>query len=290
MARRKTSKKNVRGKKRTKSTKTYQGRKRFARKRAPMVECKKNTTAVTEFNLTDQSISYWPAVSSFLHMDKGVNQDEFIGDSIFSKYISMKLNFKFPQNEYAIHNRYRVQLIHGWMTAPLAYSATPLNTYVPARGSVTKEELANTITARIDPAFNQVTDRMQFRDKEKTIYKVEGKQWLKTDRDGQIAHPQSTAVLVDGMTAEEYNIGGPPDIFKQLHWKPLRKVRLTRSSNGPEPSNSEFHYPNESWIPFVAVFTPDYGQITNHATPSQPPTENYFPKVEHCDCHWYSDS
>lgn len=266
----------------------YRQRRQVSRARAAHVETKKNTEPVSQFKLNNTQVSYWPSLKTFIEMFKGVDNDQFIGDTVFSKYISMKLNFTFPQENYSIRTRYRIQLIHGWMTAPLAFPPTRLAPDTgPERGTVTMEELIGTIVGRIDPAFNQALDRMQFREKEKRIYKIEGKQWLKCDRDGMIAHPQTTAVLVDGMTAEDYTVGGPPDIFKQLHWKPMREVRYTYSSGGGE---GEYWYPNESWIPFVAIFTPDYGQIVNHENPTQPPTDEYFPKVEVATCHWYTDS
>jgi hypothetical protein len=223
-------------------------------------------------------------------MEQGFANDQFVGDSVFSKYISMKVNFRWPHDEYAIHNQYRVQLIHGWTTAPLAYPSTTINDYTPERGSVTFDEINGTLNALVLPAFNQSTDVMTFREKEKPLYKIEGKQWIKPNRSNQIGHPQSTAILVDGLAVEDYQTGGPPDVFKQLHWKPMRKIRLQRTSNGPEPSNTEFHYPNESWIPFVAVYTPDYGNIVNNDQTGNPPTEEYFPRVQYSSCHWYTDS
>lgn len=276
--------KRMRGKKK----KAPRGNIAKSRARASLVECKKHQAAHPQLELTNSLISVWPEVRTFLNMQQGIGESQFIGNSIFSKYLSMKLQFNFPQEEFAVTGQYRIKLVHGWMTAPLAYSQAPLNPYVPDRDTCTEVEIYNTITSRCLPGFDNLDDVMKFRDKEKKIYRIEGSQWIKPNRANQIGHPQSSAVIVDGMEASDYIVGGPPKVLKQLHWKPMRKVRYTPTTGGA--GGTPFHYPNESWLPFVAIFTPDHNNLVNNASPLEPPTSAYFPKVQISSCHWYTDS
>lgn len=257
--------------------------------RAPIVECKKYEVQHDSFRLSESSSSVTPAVDAYLKMFQGLQNDQYVGNSIFSKYVSMKLEFSWPQENFAVTGQYRVQLIHGWVTAPLGYAKTPLNAYVPARNTVTEAEIEKTIAARVTEAFDSSTDIMEFRDKEKRLYKILGKQWLKPNRKNQIGAPQNSAVLVDGMSAEDYVIGGPPKVFKQLNWRTHHKVRLTNTFDST--TQTAFGYPNESnMIPFVVIYTPDHANLINNANPENPPSDDYLPNVRMSTCHWFTDS
>lgn len=260
------------------STKTYRGRRNFAAKRSLIVETKKNTEPLVQERLQEGSYSHFIPVSSFLRMNHGLETDQFLGDSIFSKYISMKLNFVFPRGQNVITNTYRIQIIHGWMTAPLSLDDSGVTSF--AKSTVSRAGIDSVVTNRIAPAFNQAADRMNFRDKQKTIYKVEGKKWVKLNRNGMIS---TSTLLAPGA-------GGPPDYFHQINWKPMRKVNLqysddTSSSLPPSP----YHYPNESWVPFVCIFTPDKDNLTN-PDPTKPMPDESRVLLQAMNCHWYSDS
>lgn len=261
----------------SKSVNTYRGRKKQSTiVRAPFVECKKNQDPLVSEYLSEGNFSTFLPVSTFTRMNRGVEDDQFIGDSVFSKYLSMKLNFKFPNGTYVITKPYRIQVIHGWMTAPFALDTSGL--YGPNKLSVSRAELDAIVAARVGPEFNQAVDRMNFRTKTKKIFRVEGKQWITADRDDQLNTPH----LVSN--------GGPADAFTQLNWAPMRKINLidssdTNSSLPPSP----FSYPNEGWIPFVCIYTPDKDNIS-WPEPTAPRKNESRVKIEEMNCHWYTDS
>ena len=76
--------------------------------RQPFVECKKNQDPLVQEKLSEGNFATFLPVSTFTRMNRGVEDDQFIGDSIFSKYISMKLNFQFPQGQNSILQPYRI--------------------------------------------------------------------------------------------------------------------------------------------------------------------------------------
>lgn len=258
-------------------------KKAMVKARTPIIETKKNVSGEASFPISRTAAGQFVAFRSFMDMSQGLQGDDMIGDSVFSKYVKMKLRFRFPRDEQSIRKNYRVQLIHGWMTAPFALSVDPVGApYTPARGNVTPEQLEQILAARIGNDFNATGDEMTFRDKEKRIYKILGKKWLKVDRQGQLGFPQ----MFGRYAAEtDHLIGGVPDITESVTFKPMRRVKYTYSN----PSGAtEFWYPNEAWIPFVCIYVPEY--LNTQAAPVGESQDDYQPKVTVNDAHWYSDS
>jgi len=290
----KTTRNNKRNNKRFKAKKStnprkYAGRKNFAAKRSFIVETKKNTELLVSERLQEGSFSHFIPISSFLRMNQGLDNDQFQGDDIFSKYISCKLNFVFPKGENQILDTYRIQVIHGWMTAPFALDTSGVSSY--ARDAVSRAQLDQIVAARVGTEWNQAVDRMNFRDKEKKIYKVEGKRWVTVNRTGQINNSGMTNwSRPDGTALVATPAGGPPDAYMRCDWKPMRKVTYTystdvNSSLPPVP----YHYPNEAWVPFICVYTPDKDNIVN-PDPTKPMPDESRVLLQSMNCHWYSDS
>ena len=136
-----------------------------AKSRAPLVECKKLTRGVQSgFINPAQYFTLFPQ-RSFLDMRQGLDEDNMIGTSAFSKYYSMKVKINFP-TEHPIKENFRAQLIWGWMTAPFAYTNSA-PTGEPTRNNVTVLQLEQNVVDRVQDGFNQKVDQMNFRDKEK---------------------------------------------------------------------------------------------------------------------------
>jgi len=253
----------------------------MVRARAPIVETKKNTEALVVERLKDSSFSHFIPVSSFIRMNQGRETDQFIGDSVFSKYISMKLNFVFPSGANAIIKPYRIQVIHGWMTSPFALDPNGGSTF--SSEHVSRAQLDQIVAARCGGEFNQAVDRMNFRDKTKKIYRVEGKKWITVNRNAAI----NDTILSQGLTGH----GGPPNSFMQLNWKPMRKINLTYSTDSNSTATPDpFHYCNEAWVPFVCVYTPDKDNLNNPEPPGTPTPAESQVLLQAMNCHWYTDS
>lgn len=266
-----------------KKTSKPKNKKAMVVSRAPIVETKKNQSGQSSFHLSTTTAGQFVALRSFLDMSQGLQQDDMTGKSIFSKYVKMKLKFQFPRDEYAIRKNFRIQLIHGWMTAPFALAPTPVgHPYAPARDSVTPAELEQIVAARLGSDFNATGDDMAFRDKQKKIYKIEGKQWLKPDRNSAIGFTQQFGRYA---AETDHLIGGLPDIMRTLSWSPMRKVKYQHST--PQGS-ADFYYPNEAWIPFVCIFCPEYMNTAPVGQDEDP--EDYKVKCIVNDCHWFTDS
>lgn len=247
--------------------------------RAPIVEVKRNESGMRSGYLSSTSPGQFYPIKSFQNLQQGLSQDDMTGNVIFSKYLKMKMKFRFPRDEYSIQKNFRIQVIHGWMTAPFSLASTPVGTpYSPARESVTKSELEQIIAARIGDDYNSTGDDMNFNRREKKLYKIEGKKWLTPNRNNQIGFAQQFGRYA---SETDHLIGGIPDITHSIQWSPMRRVRYQKST--PTNGDPAFYYPNESWVPFVVVFCPEYSNLAGI-------TNEHKVQVYLNDCHWFTDS
>lgn len=277
--------------KRAITTKRYAGRKKFVAKRAPLVECKKLSHGVGYTKVAYTTPFTWIPNRAYMEFQRGFKNADVLGSDIFSKYYSMKVKFGFPRDIYSIPETYRLYLVHGWMTAPFALPKVPASPYMLERDTVSATQLQNHMVQLLSNEFDSNLDEMEFRTKEKKFYKILGKQLIRPNRNAQIGLRQTASVLVDGSTATEHIVGGPPDVFKQLHWKPMKKVRLTETSGMNSEGEGGFLFPNESWIPFAFVYSPDHLNLKHpNDDPMETPVQDAMIDLQYNDCHWFSDS
>lgn len=210
----------------------------------------------------------------------GINRD-FRGKDTFVRYWKMKYKFDFPQDEDSIRQPMRVQLIHGFCTNPTQY--TPYTN--PTQSAVTQTEFKAHVMAQIEDAWNSPDDQLQFRVKNKSNIRVLGKTWIRPDRTARIGLPQqySWATSLPGGELT----GGPPDVTGTLSWPINRKMRWEYTSNG---SMTAMNYNNESWVPFVIIYSPDFDSVYNpDDTEGYEVPEDRRIQFQHNSCVWYQD-
>ena len=265
--------------------------------RAPIVECKKRTLGVrsgvagSNYLLPSAYFHSFPCIS-FLNQEQGIQDDQMIGNTVFSKYYSMKIKLNFPE-EHPINDNFRAQLVWGWVTQPLGYTNTAFSsTGAITRDKVSAAEIHDRITNVVMDGFNQKVDQMNFRDKEKTLYKVIGKKWVKIDRRHQIGMKQGATAYIDpdDDKVKIATSGSLPPWTHQVTFKPMRKVRYTYSdgdSDGSPGTGIPHWYPNESWVPWVGLYTPN---ISSYYEDGGNVPDSAKIQVQVNDCHWYTDS
>ena len=209
--------------------------------------------------------------------DPGGAVRQFRGKDIFVRYWKMKYKFDFPQGVDSIRHPMRLQLIHGFCTNPTQY--TPYTS--PTETAVTAAEYKAAILAQVEDSWNSPDDQLQFRIKNKSNIKVLGKQWIRPDRTHRIGLPQFARG--DGTDSE----GGPPDVTGTLSWPVQRKMRLQATNNGDDDA---MNYNNESWVPFVIIYSPDFDSVYNpdDTEPREVPEDRRI-QFQHNSCLWYQD-
>lgn len=292
--RKKANKKNM---KKTTKRGAYgkKAKKQMAIRRNPMVEQKTRETsdlvsAVPSYALlntlnpqalvNDQAYNALP-LPALTYMVNGTEEYEMIGRSIFAKYLTMKIEFKFPtgvSNEGAgnvlsadLQPR-EIYLVHGFIkTSPNLTSRTDTTPdkfeYHKATGN-DDQALNLWIASQVQPYLDDRTDKLLFIPKQNANIKI-----LKYQKIVPNLQKQWDAPLVIQSNTEEdepdkyFTAGTVPLVNKTIKWPMMRKFHYEKGTP-PDPStDADFYYPNTNqWIPFACIYNPmfaDYAQTTN---------------------------
>ena len=216
-------------------------------------------------------------------MEQGLGEDQMIGQSVFSKYLNGKFQFRFPGGNNTITDRhYAMELICGWIPIPLGFTtftSTNVNNVLPS-------DITSFITQRIAEYFSARTDRLDFIPKRDSNIRI-------TYRRKILSKQNENNVLNIQATDTGY-YGHIPDVMLYPQWKTNRKVFYERGNtytNGASPGSPEEvvrrnFFPNYSWIPFAVVYSPMYAGEQGNA----PLGDASCPRVSYNVAHYFTDS
>lgn len=215
-------------------------------------------------------------VSAFYNMDQGTGEDRMLGQSIFSRYLNAKVQFRFPGGANAITDRhYPMELICGWI--PSSIHATTFTT--SKVGDVLPSDIDSYVIKAVSEYFNARADRLDFIPKHASTIRIT---YRKRIRSNQMKH--NVLPLQSSVTTYEGTI---PDVWKYPKWRTNRKIFYEQGANVIRSmGGNQTFYPNYSWIPFMVVYSPMYageGGLT-------PLPLNQTPKVCYNVSHYYTDS
>lgn len=252
-------------------------------------------------------------LKSFYRNTHGFQEYNVIGNNIFSKYLNMKMQFRFPKDEniklkdsegvsYDVKNKMiedptKVYLICGYITEsmnyPLVASPSPS---LPAQSAAGADAIVTYIEQQLKPFFDDDEDKLQFRPKSTTNIKIE--KYVKlapklTQAIGTQATPEhqfaDSSVNIIDVKAH----GSIPDVSKSWSTKTNRKIPLTEGAETSYPVDKQNLFVNNSWIPFAIIYNPSYEfQAANAIV--DPATGN-FTQVQMMeyrwnDVHYFTDS
>jgi len=260
------------------------------------------TTAAASLTY-DDAFTMMP-VYSFIRNMKGLAEDQMIGDSLYSRFIKMKMQFVFPKHDHAIATATNLYLIHGWVKRPPALtdndSVWSTGVAPPTLGTFTMTDMTHFVAYHVRNHFNAKVDKLDFKPKDTSNLIVLGYRSVKPNRNASIGIPTGTNAGVN------QTMGTLPDKNMTCNWTVNRKVNYTHGKDtlvgcyggGNDCGADDIHnFPNDNWIPFVAVYNPDWLTTANSAgnLASAKDNGNYsYPdgqiKFRCNDCHWYTDS
>lgn len=251
-------------------------------------------------------------LASYYRNVQGLQEYQCVGNNIFSKYLNLKTEFKFPTGRdtvtlvdnkglaYAAQNAMieestKLYLICGWVTeswnTPLNAAPSPS---LPAQAAATQNDLRAYLTQQLKPFFDDDEDKLQFRPKETTNIKIESYRRIKPSNMDQISAPaHGPQIWTPSGNPVPQNLiastGSIPNVFRSHSWKTMRKVALTKGADedaATHPVDKENLFSNNGWMPFAIIYNPNYenqlGAVSNLTHPDSPfqndPTEpNYNP-------------
>lgn len=319
-------------------------------RRAPVVETKQRVDADiaalnghTEENDWEQPLSFkplgysplqgvanigtnaftWIPLQSFTRNSLGLQEYQMVGQSITSKFLKVKVQFRFPNNQYIltesnkdieepternlnvfIQNQCKLYFICGWVTKDMG---RPIQISQIGDGllasQVTEASLARYVCDQVEPYFDDDTDKLSFRPKSTTNIKIEHYSRVKPKLDTTIATQGTPEEIWNTNLGDPANLvsahGSIPDVYKSWTFKPQRKVQYTLGTPAEENSpgkDTQNFYPNDTWLPFCVAYNPDYEELLKQWEPAPSPgSEPYVRKVcqiqfRHNSAHYYTDS
>lgn len=219
----------------------------------------------------------------FYSMNRGLNHNEMIGDSIYCKYLKTKLQFLAPEGAHLIDYPTNVYVIHGYCTQPMA--ATTLTT--PQVNNVTYVDMFNHIRHYVKEYYNDRKDTLEFPEKRERHIHFLGKRKLQTDKNSNIpihGYGGSAGTSTLGALAP-INISCKWDIMKKVHYDSGgNNIALGDPATYPQ---ADFNYPNlENKLPFIIIYNPQFASTPGHPSPA----DGHLWKFAHNSQMWYSDS
>ena len=158
-------------------------------------------------------------------------------------------------------------LVHGWLKTPTNWSTFT----TPVFNNANRNDLKLYVIQRLKAYFDERDDKLKFIPKTNTGFKILGYRKIYNDKNSQFSTENSSV--------------GPKTL--SCTWAINRKVQYEEGfpNIGARPTlgpNDQFLYPNQSWLPFVVVYNPQFASMGDQA-------KNRI-KIAYNDCHWFTDS
>ncbi|AXQ65447.1 MAG: hypothetical protein [Circular genetic element sp.] len=228
-------------------------------------------------------------IDSYYRISHGLEEYQCIGNSLFSKYLNLKLQVRFPDGRakatlpdpsgtgtyevpnVMIRNATKLYMICGWVTRNWGLPLVQVNSENKLTShTATQANLKEYIISQLKPYFDDDEDKLQFRPKATTNIKVDKYVRVKPNLTTAIASqatPANNWSVPGNPNYDEVVIGATgsiPDVYRSWSTKTNRKLTLTEGVKITTPISPETFrddenlYPNDSWLPFCVLYNPDY--------------------------------
>lgn len=274
-----------------------QNKNNFMKRRAPFVETKSKTheDLVVQFpGLTDRTgwITYNTAhvflnPETFTMWSRGMEENQCIGNSVYAKYLKMKIGVRFPQQRFStgVYGKQipmypqSYELIWGFIPNELGFT----NKTTPVADQATITQINAFINQRVEDYVDQQKDRLRFIPKAASTIRIIGRRKVRPDLRHMSTAPPTTT---DATVGDDYAVGTVPDYRTSVSWPMMRKLHLQPSSQ--LHATTQGLYPNfGAWLPFCVLVNWDYDLLPGSGGAS---TAAYCPAIQTNDAIWYTDS
>lgn len=263
-------------------------------RRAPFVETKSKTSEEVRSDFTSESdhLAYTVYNTEHVHMNpttfllwkQGLQEHQCIGNSVYAKYLKMKLSFRFAQPYFSRTSGnaqipmmpQRHELIWGFIRNPTNFTGHT----DPEADECTINDLNEWINLRIVDYVNQQKDKLRYIPKASSTLTIVGRRMIKPDLRYNSSAPPTTTDATS--PASDYAIGSIPDVDTSIYWPMNKKLHLQFSDNLTTTASG--HYPNFQDLPFCVLVNWDYEDLPDGKQALQ------VPAIAYNDCIWYSDS
>lgn len=268
------------------------------RRRSPFTETKvkSHEDVISQFGgLTDRTVyrTYNSELSNmnpltFIAWKQGLQHNECVGNSVFLKYLKLKLSVRFPQPGFVTGSNtkrmpfvpQRYELIWGFVPAPLQYTGTT----TPTVDTASIVDISTHINSRVLDYVNQQKDKLRFIPKKSSTIRIIGRRKVRPDLRYNSTAPATSSDNVGDDTA----VGTIPNFDTSISWPMMKKVHLEKSTQMSQPSPGMYeeglYGGNFSWLPFAVFVNWDWDDLP------QTQRDLYCPALAWNDQVWYGDS
>lgn len=272
----------------------------MVKRRAPMTETKSRThedvrdeypTLPDRNELTTYDTPHLALnPDSFLCLSQGLDEHQMLGRALFSKYLNMKIQVRFPQHAFTVDGANKIvpvfpqnyELIWGWIPMPTGYTGQT----TPTAPNASLDDVHTHINLRLVDYFNDNKDFLRFISKKSSTIRIAGSRKVRPNLNRYSTAPASLS------SDDSEFIGSIPDYTTQISWKTMKKIHYEPSIN-IDGQDSAGLYPNYQYLPFCTLVNWSYDLIEN-LVGSDPSKESerkrYQPQVAWNDIHYFTDS
>lgn len=253
----------------------------------------------------------------FNRNQRGLRDFQMIGDSITAKWLNTRVELRFPEGEIInaspstgsdtsrnvmIQSNYKVYLIWGWVTSPLNAPIADTSGDRKTVSEVTQLDLTQHIISQIKPYFDDNVDPLSFTPKQTTNIKIE--KYVRVRPNLNEAIPtQAIPHHAGGNSSDPLVIpptGSIPNAMRTHNFTINRKIRYDEGYPAEAGTSIDYenNFPNNSWLPFCVLYTPDFAvanAVPNYlegVTPVSPTNRNIFVanerRCQHLFVRWNS--
>lgn len=283
----------------------------FGIRRAPFVETKRRVHSEVAFQNSGSagtpSLNYQQPITglaipnndaftlldlaSYYRNSHGFEDHNVIGDALYSKYLKLKLQVRWPEGTNMIVNPVKVYLITGWVTQPAGFT----NNTTPTDQGATAVDLRAHISNQLKEYFDHQTDYLKFMEKQTANVKIDKWISLKPNLNGAIAAVPGQIGFPEDPTKPDgthviRSTGAVPLVNRSYTWTTMRKVHLTHgtslptNTDAPNPDIMNLYPNHNNWLPFALIYNPDFERMRNRNN------EDVEMTIAYNDVHYYTDS
>lgn len=230
-------------------------------------------------------------LASYYRNSHGFEDHNVLGDALYSKYLKLKTQIRFPTGTSMLVNAVKVYLICGWVTQPAGFT----NNTTPTDQGATAADLRAHISNQLQEYFDQRADFLHFREKQTSNIKIESWQRIAPDLNKATAAPPGQILFPEDPDKPDQDpairtTGVVPIVNRSFTWKTMRKVHLTNGTdlptgnNAPNPDTQNLYPNHNNWLPFALIYNPDFSSFrdTNNDDTNM--------VIYYNDIHYYTDS
>lgn len=226
---------------------------------------------------------------------QGIDDDMLSGQSLFAKYLKMKIQLKFPESVSVPQDQPDMYIVHGFIkTSPNLNGVNTVQGVTDPTQWSTQNDW-DWIRSELEPYFDEREDKLRYIPKRNSNLNILGYHRIKPQQREGWGRVRTTAYQWPSGEdpAQIRTIGTLRDYHRTLRWPMMKKLHYevgltgTFTPGGAVVRNNNCFINMNQWRPFACLYCPQMG--TNGGV-NPPLTVANLPEVAYNGILYYTDS